>query len=545
MKHLLKYKLFEGFESVILSKTLGHIKEKNDRNTFLNSLRNLCNSINYPFSQLSDEYFEYLPFKKALMKADMTGDEPCTATSRSEFPDYAVDGAKCESGKILRRWGSRTREVVCTHCNGTGIEPKTSTLKLLKFWFNKDGKYIITTAVDGVMRETAKGRFSKRLSAYNVVKPLTLDEVRRLRTGQVITAQIRSNDCICYIWRDSGGGRVYAIQDEYDGSSPSDRGWRNFGRYSWALGSGEFTDAKLLEPKTLDDDKDEADPYEWNVGVNSRYSSIRVDTQRDVQKDISDAHFAIILDFGKLKSSEYKTISEIGYERGEAVKGSKLDPKQSDEEIKKANIERYMNTLSSRLDITSDIANCNKLVSRSVGYKNALWVVWTTDVYSDFLGLISSYIKVMRSDEDDKEWYVNDIKDRTNKIFKRGLKKSNDFEVCFKEIKDRLKKENKDSKYLELLDGLQKLSSVVYDTLSNKQIDCIEDFEVLTQTISGIRNIIKSDRYKLGRLGSYFLDYINRGYSDRAYSYLTDSYYTDVDGVLQDLNTVTKIIERM
>ena len=37
---------------------------------------------------MSDEYFEYLPFKSALSRAAMTGDEPCEATSKSEFPQF-------------------------------------------------------------------------------------------------------------------------------------------------------------------------------------------------------------------------------------------------------------------------------------------------------------------------------------------------------------------------------------------------------------------------------------------------------------------------
>lgn len=545
MKHLIKYKIFEAFESNILTKTLGFIKEKSQRQTFLNLLRNFTNNIDYPFSQLSDDFFEYLPYKKAIFKADMTGDEPCTGTSRSEFPEYAVEGAKCEAGKLKRKWGARTRDVVCPHCNGTGVEPKVSQVKLLKFWFDKDGRFITTSAVDGIMREQNTGqKFSQRLSDYNQVKALSHNDVLGLQTGQFISIDIEGErSIISYVFRENG--RIYAVQNKRDGSTPSDRNWRNFGRYAWSLNGREYANAVLLEPKTIDDDKVEADPFEWNVGLSTRWSSPRVDTSKDLRKEITDAHFAIVFDLGKLKKTEFKSKSSIESEREVAKIGSKLDPSQSDEEIKKANIERYMATLSSRLDITSDISNCNKLVSRSIGYKNALWIVWTTDVYSDFLNLINSYIKLLRSDEDEKEYYVNDIKDRTNKIFKRGLKKSNDFESSLKAVKDRLKKEDKDTKYLELIDGLQKLSSVVYNTLSNRQIDCIEDFEVLVQTISGIRNIVKSDRYRLGRLGSYFLDYINRGYPDRAYAYLTDRYYTDVDGILEDLKIVTKIIERM
>lgn len=546
MKHLIQYKLYEGFESTILSKTLGYIKDKSDKNSFLNILKNICNTLDYPYSKLNDKYFEYLAFNKALMKADMTGDEPCTATSRQEFPQYAVEGSKCEGGKLKRKWGSRTRDVVCPVCNGTGIAPKTSEIKLLKFWFDKDGKYITTTAVDGVMRKTPKGgSFSKKLSNYKIVGSLTHEEVLKLKTGQYIITEINGRDTICYIFREAG--RVFAVQDIHSGTTPSDRSWQKFGRYCWALGGSEYRNARLLEPNNLDDDKVEADPYEWNVGLNVRYSNFRIETSKDVQQEISAAHFAIILDFGKLKKSEYKTKGEIEEEREEAKKGSILDPAMSDEEIKSTNIERYMSTLSGRLDITSDITNCNKLVSRALGYKNALWLLWSNnDIYQEFINLISDYIRLMKSDDtSDKEYYVDNIKSRTNRIFKRGMSKSSEFDSNIASIKKRLREEKKDDEYLQLIEGLEKLSETLYKTLTNFQIDTIEDFEVLTQKISGVRNILKSERYAISRLGNYFIDYLNRGYSDRAYTYYTDRYYTNVDDIIKELPAISRIIERM
>ena len=140
MKNLQYIKLFEAFDSNILAKTLGYIKDKTEKQNFLSTIKSICNQINYPVSQLNDDFFDYLPFKKALEKADMTGDEPCEATSKSEFPQYAVEGEKCTNGKIKRQWGARTREVACPVCGGSGVKPKKSEVKLLKFWFDKDGK---------------------------------------------------------------------------------------------------------------------------------------------------------------------------------------------------------------------------------------------------------------------------------------------------------------------------------------------------------------------------------------------------------------------
>ena len=171
MKNLKYIQIFEAFESKILSKTLGYI-ESNDRSTFMDRLKRLCRSIDFPLSKMSDEYFEYLPFKSALARAAMTGDEPCEATSKSEFPDYAVAGEKCTNGKIKRTWGARTRDVVCPVCGGSGVKPKKSEVKLVKFWFTAEGKYVANTLVDGMIR-TGRGsgraaKFSTKISDYTI-----------------------------------------------------------------------------------------------------------------------------------------------------------------------------------------------------------------------------------------------------------------------------------------------------------------------------------------------------------------------------------------
>jgi hypothetical protein len=172
--------LFEAFESEKLSKTLKYI-ESGDKQKVLSILRRLCEKIDFPFSQLSDDYIEYSSFRKALWKNDMIGDQPCEATSEREFPGSEVAGEKCTNGKIKRLWGGRPREVACPLCGGTGVKLKKQELKLLKFWFNKDGKFITTTAVDGIIRNNMKSvkTLSRNLSDFDILpKRLTLREIK-------------------------------------------------------------------------------------------------------------------------------------------------------------------------------------------------------------------------------------------------------------------------------------------------------------------------------------------------------------------------------
>lgn len=552
MKNNLKYiQLFEAFDSKVLSKTLGYVKDPNDREKFLNQIKKMCTAIDYPLSKLSDDYFDYLPFKKALKAAAMTGDEPCEATSAREFPQYAVEGAKCEKGKIKRKWGARSREVVCPVCNGTGVKPKKSELKLLKFWFTAEGKYIATTMVDGLIRgvqKLASGTISHRMSDYTIGD--RVNNLSSLNGGETVKLTINGSQMIAYIIKD--GSRYYAIQNNASGSSPnniSSRVWQRFGRHSWSLGSNEYRDMYIAVPKSKSKkevEEEEADPLTWNVACNFNYSGVQA-SSTNVEELIKDAHFGIVFDYGKLKKSEFETKSDIESSREMAKKGSKLDPSQSDEEIRKRNIERYINTISQNLDITKDISNCNKLITRSLGGKRgAIFVIYTTDIYNRFTNTINDYLRLMTTDEDyNKESIIEQISDRSQELFKIGMKKSNKCNDVLKEIKTRLKSENKDEKYFIIFDLLSEISEAIYDNLNNYQVDSIEDFEVVAQKVSSMRNVLKSDRYGASRFFGYVVDNISSERPNRAYDYLVDDYYINPDSLISSLQRIKTLMSKL
>ena len=95
MKQLRYIKLFEAFESEKLSKTLAYIETK-DRNLIKDKLEKICRNIDFPFSQLSDEYFQYLPFQKALKVNYESKKTPCKMTSKSAFGSSGIEGESCQ-----------------------------------------------------------------------------------------------------------------------------------------------------------------------------------------------------------------------------------------------------------------------------------------------------------------------------------------------------------------------------------------------------------------------------------------------------------------
>jgi hypothetical protein len=556
MKNLKYIQIFEAFESKILSKTLGYI-QSDDRTIFMQKLKELCKSIDFPLSKMSDEYFEYLPFKSALSRAAMTGDEPCEATSESEFSSrYSVPGEKCTNGKIKRKWGSGIRDVVCSVCDGTGIKPKKSEIKLIKFWFTAEGKFVANTLVDGVTRDgdsTLRGdSLSHKITDYFVAGPISSSQ---LTGGEIVSLDFtssfgsdpRGSNVVAYIYKAGFGSntRYFAIQNVNAGSTPSGDDWKKFGRFAWVLGGTDYENLRLLTPKTKSKD-DEIDPYSWNTGMDISRGSVRNNTYVDVKSQIKDAHFAIVFDFGKLKKSEFEKVEDTEKSRELAKKGSKLDPDQSNESIKKKNIERYVNLLSQKLDISTDIANCNRLITRSIGHRSALYIVYGSNIYSDLGNIISEYIKFMSSTDDVyKKKYADDISYFTNDLFKSGMRKAAQSDEAIKNLKLMIRDNNPQNsdKYLKLLDLTQNLSDAIYNNIKNYQINDIEDLEVVAQKISSIKNVIRSTR--LNYYFNYVIEYICSGRSDRAYNYLTNSGYIDIDNILEGLPRVITIISRM
>jgi hypothetical protein len=559
MKYLMFY---EGFESRILKSTLGFIN-KDEKNNFINLLKNLCVGIDFPFSKLSDDFFEYLPFKKALWKNDMTGDEPCDATSKKAFPEYAVEGEVCKGGKIKRLWGSRTRDVECPICHGTGVKTKKSELKLLKFWFDKDGNFITTTAVDGI---TLKSRgqknksisnpksdkptsFSTDIDDYRVVKSnLSIDEILSLENGTMVHFTNKSEmSGVAYVYKRPGTS-TYFLQNFANGSTPIGY-YKSIAPLSWVISStDDFKKVDLIKLVEKEEEK-EIDPYTWNAKVNiSRWSGFSI-INGSIFDEIKRAHFAIILDFGKLKLSGYKPKSEISSERTEMKSGALA--LKTDDEIKRENIERYLNELVKKSDIVSDVSNANNVVKRFFGGDLLLFLIMgeRSRYFEDFTQLISYYYKCIKeNDESSREYHLlrleGFIKSRyeNTKNYKNNI--NNNLKFISDEINSdgQIEKEYKE-KVIFILEELKRISEIIYEKMKSYKIETIEDLEIISIKISSIRNLLKSDRY-----GFYYLyyvwEYLSKDSLNVTYSYLTKHYYMvdNIDNIIKDLPLMERLL---
>lgn len=88
-------KLFEAFESTLLSKTLNYVSGES-KEKFLNAVGAICNKYDFPDSKLNDSFFQYLPYSKALnyrLEKGKKGNQvDCKAKSLEVFGDKGVEG---------------------------------------------------------------------------------------------------------------------------------------------------------------------------------------------------------------------------------------------------------------------------------------------------------------------------------------------------------------------------------------------------------------------------------------------------------------------
>lgn len=536
MRKLKYIKLFEAFDSRVLSKTLGYIDDESKK-IFLSSIKNICAIIDFPMSELSDEYFEYLPFKAALNKNVTSEDKPCTAKSVDLFDRrFGIEGEICHGGRIKRKWGERNREVACPACNGTGIKPKKSNVELLKFWFNVDGKYITTTCVDGVIRPN----FSKHVRGEVV-------DFYNLEHGEKYLIKLQHRDVdftegTIYM-QDNG---VYFIQNTHNGSTPYGDAWRQYGRFSWCITGNTSHEKPIYSAGTENITREEA--YSWNVGVAIDNYKI-VSTNRNIQSSVRDANFAIILDYEALKNKEFQKRSTTKAGRQEIKKHSLLDPDQTSEKIKKKNIERYLDSIVKKSDITSNIANCNKVISRILTYSSSLYIIRYTDIGSDLQVVLRKYIEILdpNTDDDIKKSYILDINDKIVNLSKRNMNLSGQVQINIKAVKDLLLK-NKPQNYklyIKMLNKIDEISLVITKRIKEYDVETIDDFEIVFQKINITKNIIRSDRYRMVNFFDYLPTYICQGYIDRAYQFLVNQHYFDTSRVEYDLERIRLLLTKI
>jgi len=482
MKYL---KLYEAFESNILSKTLKYLS-KGSKNSFLIEVKQICDEMDFPYSKLSDEYFEYLPFNNALKKVD--GDN-----------------------------------------------------KIYKFWLNSDGDLINTTLTDGGI---LKPKYTDGDSIGEAEDYVGVGKIYT-RYGELDELEDRSKIIIIFKDRDykpvlatlfEDDGDYYAIHDNsrQDGGTPDYHDfdeWSEYGEYSWSLRGTDFHKIQLAAHKDSVGDgvkEGEIDYYLYNKKYKPEHKK---DGNPSSRKFLDGSEFAILLNTSKI--SNFQPKSKIQSTRKEIKSGAQA--LRNTEDIKKSNLERRLMEIAKK---EFNINTFNELFNKILFDKYILF--FNLD---DTIKSINQIIKLWENPVDSAEDHMNSLikwhntltngtiptKSEVNTFFgdtvnklggrdrDKGAKltlqhygKINQDEInskvtntIFNTIKrlynlrtDLLSKEATKKPNCKILSNkLQELGQLIINKVKPSTFEDIDDIVIAQEKLNSISRILLSDRY--------------------------------------------------
>ena len=547
MRQLKYIKLFEAFDSVQIAKTLKFVK-KSDKSKFMDALSSITQSIDAPLSSLNDDNFQYLPYKKAIGIKAASDKVKCSA---------------CEGeGKINKAWGSTTRRTKCTTCDGGGaVDPKPK-LKYFKFWFNSDGSFIGTTAVDGLYHISKKdvANFDKK-DITEDMRTLSVQEIKRkykLVNGETtmyvenVTGRRMSDRRSClgkaFIDRD---GDFYVVNSSVDTHNmPTGRKYRDYGNY--AVDVMRSAQDERNGPETpfriyLTSETEEKEDMFWNVPVS--FYGDGWNTKDSMSKDfLKEAHFAIVFDFDSFayNGTDWNPVSITKGDRSAAKKGATA--LMSDEDIKNANIDRYVKTLAN-VDLGEGLTRLVNKIPKIFGGDFALYYIYGEKNFSKFKNMLNDVYSFMSAEDDEtRSYYNNKIRDRVLDTFSGCDELNSKITKRLQFVKEDIAEREALTDIITIINKLEEVSRRINQKLLKGKIETVEDMEIMLMKAEGIKAALKSDRFEIDYYIRNYLEYLPytgwRG-DNAALDSIRNLSVNDIPKNLRKLDQLISLIDRL
>lgn len=516
-------KIYEAFESKGINSTLDFLKKKVGKQSstnFLDSLKTLMTSVDFPIDKLSDDDIDYMSAKKAVLvksKEDVSNDKKIDTIKywfsiKDGYLGFTGTGNKIiKSNSIItsdtkpqRKFTSEQLEWVKNNVTRTGeLYPITdySTLKTgdvvlgcFSGSYERDrislGKVFITNEEAYVIQSVASGSSigGSEWVNYNQYGSLTWWIADSMRTG--------TDHCFLNYWRNSSEELNYV-----------DNLWK---------------EEEIKEDSTT-----------WNLPLDNSFNLTRWGRSYYIsQSDYEKADFALILKYDDLlKKDSYKKPSNTRKVRKEEKEGAtKL---MSDDKIKKMNIERYILKLSFQLNITeTDFFNLEKIIKRNLcGDFSFISIYTRRPDWSNNLSSITTYLYRVADYEslDDKRYYLDTVKD----LYKDQSKNYYTYLTRYLESRGELKSGNIKS----IFDNIFKLSKELNLKLIKSDINSIDELYLIREKINSFYSFSRMDRnllsYNVREIMNSFANPENmeRYYDAYAPTYTDQIYQNDLDKI--------------
>ncbi len=513
MKHL---KLFEAFNSNILSKTLRYLS-KSSKETFLDMVKKICDEVDFPYSQLKDDYFEYLSFDKAFNKVENSD-------------------------------------------------------KIYKFWLDTGGNLVKTSLTDG-------GEVKGKGKPIEDRKFDTLYDFRRyVEDGGInhkdkILIEFDDRDYVgkvpATLWREDYRGRLYAIFSsddcDLDGSQPDGDDWEEYGNSSWSLGDDDWT---IWTLKDLGDGE-----KLLNKSLDSKRGFIK--------SDLSDSQFAIVFNSSKLDTLKKRSSIKVDREEmrsgaealknPEDIKKSNIERRLMEISKKEFNINTFNELFNKVLfdkyilffDINSTLKNIDRIIKLWEGidlidhnlsgdgpYMTKL-KKWHNTLNGDFKSEVNNYFSKMMSKLNKEANKLSDdpIRNEASRLtlIKFGIEDENVIpNSIFQILKsvynfktDLLSRESTKKPNCKLLSNkLIELGQLIINKVKPSTLEDIDDIVIAEEKLKSISRILLSDRYDFKKSHDTIMYWV-KGLS-------TDDVDRHVlEGHLDTLNQMIKLVSKL
>jgi len=472
MRHLKKFN--EAFDSDILSSILSDIKNPESKKMLITQIINICNIYKYPASKLSSDMFEYTSAIKAFkIKPD-------------EVKNY----------------------IWC-----------------YKFWFDINGELITTTGTNGKTLSKSTSTVGIHYSDFDSGSEAKMRLGDRWRSNPFTDGVIyKTHNCYYFIHND---------ENHRDGGTPDDDDWREYGSYSWSLGSGDH-DSEAYSISNFNNNSDLNGDFKLN--------SFK-DIMNVIPLELNDAVYCLVFYSYKFKNIEFETTTDIKTNRDLSKKGAiKLI---SDEEIRKINIDRYLLKMASKFNIEK-LESIKGLILRiSGGRNNTLINIAKSNIIDDTHKIYEKIFDLIKSSDISSD----ESSDKMDNLIKYIV-------ACNKSFNERNSIINQNKKevdeilnysgsvYEKILNlKMNETSSDIYDMIKQQNFETLEDIYIFYGKLNTINMFINNS---LSRLNRYFLRLSYTDHGRESANVIVDIFSRSViEELISNLEYLSKIVKKM
>jgi len=457
MKYLM---IYEAFQAKAISDVIKHVrKEVNSRNVnqFISELKGLQNTYDFPIDKIQKEDIKYLPSKKAL----------------KIIPDEST-----------------------TYYNNKSIFN-------IKFWFSIE---------NGYLGKTATGKYKLNTKVFSDDEIDYIKNNRGIKTGSISSItdykDLKHGDYVIGYFSESSdfntlsiariykeSDRLYAIQDVNSGSDPGNSDWREWGNYSWSLGTDRnpADDHKKLHLYKSSDDE-----LSYNEKDTNSDFFILSDGSLDTYTAphyMNDSDFAIVLDINSIFKRGFKKVSGIRKEREESRLGA--TSLMSDDEIKNININKYLKQILGNMGIKdegniNDLNNLQKFVKIMLCDEFSFYTIFRDSPNISNILTVSKHIYRLLEEED--IYYYDSLIEKYQSFKKR----SEELKRSYKKSIDIVESEGPDE-VKKLFSYFNQISKMVMDYLNSNDINNLYDLNAIYYKLKLIQDLLNDDRFYLSR----------------------------------------------